>query len=119
MNSERFNNGIKKYEEIFGSSASGIIDQLGDMGKYVAEFSYGDVYSRTGLSLKEREIAAIAMLASRSGVDAMLRIHIKGALHVGVTYQQIEEIIIQTALFSGFATAIQSLQVLQEFKQSD
>lgn len=66
--------------------------------------------------LKEREIAAIAMLAGRSGVEQMLRIHIKGALNVGLTYKQIEEIIIQSALFSGFATAIQSLYILQEFK---
>lgn len=116
MNSERFDAGIKKYNEIFGESSADIVSQLGDLGKYVAEFSYGDVYSRGGLSLKEQEIAAIGMLAGRSGVEPMLRIHIKGALHVGLTYQQIEEVIIQSALFSGFATVIMSLNVLKEFK---
>lgn len=117
MNNDRFNNGLKKYDEIFGASASDNVTQLGDLGKYVAEFSYGDVYSRPGLALREREIAAIAMLASRSGVDAMLRIHIKGGFNVGLTYKEIEEVIIQTSLFSGFATAIQALQILQEFKE--
>ena len=85
-------------------------------GEYVAEFSYGDVYSREGLSLKERQIAAIAMLASKTGVEPMLRIPIKGGLNVGLSYRQIEEIIIQSALFSGFASAILALSVLQEFR---
>jgi 4-carboxymuconolactone decarboxylase len=113
----RFNKGIEKYEEIFGPGSSKGVKQLGELGRYVAEFSYGDVYSRSGLSLRDREIAAIAMLASRTGVNDMLRIHIKGAMNVGLTYQEIEEIIIQSALFSGFASAIQSLVVLKEFEK--
>ena len=38
-------------------------------------------------------------------------------LILGLTYQEIEEIIIQSALFSGFASAIQSLVLLKEFEK--
>lgn len=116
MGNNRLEAGLKKYDEIFGQSASEVVNDLGELGRYVAEFSYGDVYSRPGLTVKEREIAAIGMLAGRSGVEDMLKIHIKGAFNVGLTYGQIEEIIIQSALFSGFASAILSLKVLQKFK---
>ena len=114
---EKFEKGMKRYEEIFGAGTSKGVHELGDLGKYVANFSYGEVYCRPELSIRDRQIAAIANLAGRDGVGDMLRIHIKGGLQNGLTYKEIEEIIIQTALFSGFASAIQALNILKEFRK--
>jgi 4-carboxymuconolactone decarboxylase len=54
------------------------------------------------------------MLSSRSGVEPQLKVHIKAGLNVGLTREEIEEIIIQTVPYSGFPTAINALNVLKE-----
>ncbi|MBF8982283.1 carboxymuconolactone decarboxylase family protein [Lutibacter sp. B2] len=119
MNNERFEKGLKKLNEVDGNAGEEVVAPLGDLGKYIVEFAFGDIYSRDGLSLREREIATIAMLASRSGVEPQLRVHIGAGLNVGLTYEEIEEIIIQTVPYSGFPTAINALNILKELKKED
>lgn len=114
MISERFEKGSKKLAEVDGQVGEEVVAPLGDLGKYIVEFAFGDIYSREGLSLREREIATIAMLASRSGVEPQLKVHIKAGMNVGLTPEEIEEIIIQTVPYSGFPTAINALNALKE-----
>ncbi|GKX65890.1 carboxymuconolactone decarboxylase family protein [Inconstantimicrobium mannanitabidum] len=114
MISERFEKGSKKLAEVDGQVGEEVVAPLGDLGKYIVEFAFGDIYSRDGLSLRDREIATIAMLASRSGVEPQLKVHIKAGMNVGLTTEEIEEIIIQTVPYSGFPTAINALNALKE-----
>jgi 4-carboxymuconolactone decarboxylase len=114
MNNERLERGLKKLSEVDGKVGEDVVAPLGDLGKYIVEFAFGDIYSREGLSLREREIATIAMLASRSGVEPQLKVHIQAGLNVGLTHEEIEEIIIQTVPYSGFPTAINALNILKE-----
>lgn len=113
MKNERFERGLEKLKEVDGQVGEEVVAPLGDLGKYIVEFAFGDIYSREGLSLREREIATIAMLSGRSGVETQLKVHIKAGLNVGLTHEEIEEIIIQTVPYSGFPTAINALNVLK------
>jgi len=114
LSNERFEKGSRKLSEVDGQVGEDVVAPLGDLGKYIVEFAFGDIYSREGLSLRDREIATIAMLASRSGVEPQLKVHINAGLNVGLTYEEIEEIIIQTVPYSGFPTAINALNILKE-----
>jgi 4-carboxymuconolactone decarboxylase len=80
----------------------------------MVEFPYGDIYSRDGLAIRDREIATIAMLTALGGREPQLRVHIASALNVGLTADELEEIIIQTIIFAGFPTAINALNLLHE-----
>jgi 4-carboxymuconolactone decarboxylase len=70
---------------------------LGDLGRYNVEFAFGDIYSRDGLGVREREMATVAMLTVLDR-GPELRVHIGAALNVGVTSREIEELIIQTVI---------------------
>jgi 4-carboxymuconolactone decarboxylase len=89
------------------------VTPLGDLGRYIVEFAFGDIYSRDGLSLREREMATVVMLTVLDR-GPELRVHIGAALNVGVTSREIEELIIQTVPYAGFPTAIHALKTLQE-----
>lgn len=117
MNNKRYELGMKKLAEVDGQAGKEVVESLGDLGRYIVEFAFGDIYSRKELNLREREIATIAILASKSGVEPQLKVHISAGLNVGLTYEEIEEIIIHTVPYSGFPTAINSLNVLKEFKK--
>jgi 4-carboxymuconolactone decarboxylase len=62
------------------------------------------------------EISTISMLASRSGIDGQLKFHMMAGLNVGLTREEIEEIIIHTVPYSGFPTAINALNTLKSIE---
>jgi 4-carboxymuconolactone decarboxylase len=87
---------------------------LGDLGRYAIEFAYGDVYSREGLSLHDRMLVTVAVLIVLGGREEELRLHLDSAMNVGLSPEEIEEIIIQTVPYAGFPTAINALQALRQ-----
>ena len=115
-NSDRFERGLKNLQAIDGDKGVDITDSLGDLGKYIVEFAFGDIYDRKGLSFREREIATIAMLACLGGREPQLDVHIHAGLNVGLTEQEIEEVIIQTVPYAGFPSAINAMNVFKNIK---
>ncbi len=91
-----------------------MVASLGDLGRYIVEFAFGDIYNREGLGLREREIATVALLTALGGREPQLRVHVQAALNVGLTAPEVEEIILQTVPYAGFPTAINALRVLRE-----
>ena len=105
--------GLAKLAEL-GGEGGGEIALLGDLGRYIVEYGFGDIYSREGLSLRDRELAAVAMLTAMGGREAQVRFHLGAALNVGLTAAELEEVIIHTAPFAGFPTAINALRILKQ-----
>lgn len=110
----RYERGLVKLAEVDGRAGEEVVAPLGDLGRYIVEFAFGDIYSREGLGLREREIATVALLTALGGREPQLRVHVQAALNVGLTAQEIEEIILQTVPYAGFPTAINALRVLRE-----
>ncbi len=108
----RYERGLKKMTEIYGVPVEEFIAPLGDLGRYMVEFPYGDIYSRGGLAARDREIATIAMLTALGGREPQLRVHMNSALNVGLTADELYELILHTLIFAGFPTAINALSVL-------
>ncbi|MEA2210869.1 MAG: 4-carboxymuconolactone decarboxylase [Solirubrobacteraceae bacterium] len=109
--SDRYERGLKKMSEVYGVDGGEVVEPLHDLGRYMVEFPYGDIYSRDGLALRDREIATTAMLTAL-GREPQLRVHFVAALNVGLTVDELEEIIIHTVIFAGFPTAINAMNLL-------
>ena len=110
--SDRYERGLKKMSEVYGVDGGEVVAPLRDLGRYMVEFPYGDIYSRPGLALRDREIATTAMLTALGGREPQLRVHFAAALNVGLTPDELEEIIIHTVVFAGFPTAINAMNLL-------
>ena len=65
--SDRYERGLKKMSEVYGVDGGEVVEPLRDLGRYMVEFPYGDIYSRDGLALRDREIATTAMLTAWAG----------------------------------------------------
>ncbi|MEJ2060360.1 MAG: carboxymuconolactone decarboxylase family protein [Gammaproteobacteria bacterium] len=113
MESDRYQRGWEMLKEIDGEAGEKVIEALKDiapdLGRYVIEFPFGDVYSRGVLSLKEREIATVSALAALGNARPQLKVHIHGALNVGCTRQEIVEIMIQMAVYAGFPASLNGM----------
>lgn len=116
--SARFETGSRLLEEIDGSAGSAVVDALADiapdLGRFVIEYSFGDVYARPGLSLPERELVTVAACIALGTCVPQLRLHMQGFLNVGGTADELVEIIIQMAVYAGFPSALNGLGQLRE-----
>lgn len=110
----RFERGLDKLDEVDGKAGAKVVDSLGDLGRYIVEFAFGDIYSREGLSLRDRELATVAALTAMGGREPQLEVHIGAALNIGLTGNEIEEAILQTVPYAGFPTAINAMNVFKK-----
>jgi len=114
----RFEKGYKKLSEIDGEAGEVVVKNLKDispdLGKYIIEYCFGDVYSREVLDLKSKEIAVVAALTALGNAEPQLKVHINGALNVGCSINEIKEIILQMSAYSGFPSSINGMNALKE-----
>ncbi len=110
---DRYAIGLNKLNEIDGRDGEAVVEGLKqispDFARYLIEFPFGDIYARPGLDLRQREIATIAALTALGFAGPQLEVHVAAGLNVGLTEQEIIEIIIQMAVYAGFPAAINGL----------
>lgn len=97
--------------ERVAASLSGIAP---DFARYLLEFPFGDIYARPGLALRDREIATIAALTAMGTATPQLKVHIEAGLKVGLSGDEIVEIVMQMAVYAGFPAALNGLQAAKE-----
>lgn len=115
---DRFQKGWKKFEEIHGPIAKATRESLKDvspeLSRFVTEFAFGEIYTRPGLDLKTRQMLTVASLVTLGNAPLQLKSHIKGALNVGCTQQEIVEVILQMAVYAGFPAAMNAMYAAKE-----
>ncbi|HIQ42031.1 MAG TPA: carboxymuconolactone decarboxylase family protein [Pseudomonas oleovorans] len=117
-NESRYQRGLDKLKEIDGEAGERVVESLvgiaPDFARYLVEFPFGDIYSRPGLDLKSREIAVVAALTALGNAAPQLKVHVHGALNVGVSRTEIVETMMQMAVYAGFPAALNGLAVARE-----
>ncbi|MBR0974820.1 MULTISPECIES: carboxymuconolactone decarboxylase family protein [Bradyrhizobium] len=114
----RFDRGQRALSRIDGSAGEKVVASLADIApdfaRYVIEFPFGDIYSRPGLGLRDREIATIAALTALGNAAPQLKVHIEAGLNVGLSRDEIVEIVMQMAVYAGFPAAVNGLFAAKE-----
>ncbi len=72
-----------------------------ELVEIVLGFAFADVLSRPDLDLASREMCTVAALTAMGTASGQLEFHIRAAINVGVTKEQIIEIILQMAVYAG------------------
>jgi 4-carboxymuconolactone decarboxylase len=117
--SERRRRGIGRLAELADEpGGEEFLANLGDLGDLTVDFVFGDVHSRGGLPIRERELVIVAVLSALGGLDPQVRAHIRAARAIGVSDRELEETIIQISPYAGFPRAINAMKVLREEQRS-
>ena len=118
MDNERYQRGWAKLKEVDGLAGEHVIASLRDIApdfaRLLIEFPFGDIYSRTGLDLKTRELIVVAALTAMGNAAPQLKVHLHGARNVGCSEQEIAEAIMQMAVYAGFPAALNGLFAAKE-----
>ena len=112
--SDRYRRGLDVAEQLAADKLthfvkSGVAEVAPDFARMVIEFAFGDIYSRDALDLRSRELIAIAALAVSGNARPQLRVHVESAASAGITKPEIVEVLMQTALYAGFPSALNAL----------
>jgi 4-carboxymuconolactone decarboxylase len=84
-----------------------------DLANDFSKFITGNLYSRTVLTLPERQMAACAMLAALRATNE-LRLHVNAALNVGCDPRKLAEVFFQVATYAGMPAVNEALTVYKE-----
>nr|WP_171035036.1 carboxymuconolactone decarboxylase family protein [Lentilactobacillus parafarraginis] len=119
---DRLANGKKVLQEVDGAAAVNVMESLKDIapdiGKYILEFAFSDIYSRSGLDLKQREMITITSLLTQGDTAGQLKVHINGSLNVGLTKTEIVETFIHCIPYVGFPKVLNAITVAKQvFKE--
>ncbi len=110
MNSQRYEQGLQKLNEVDGQHGMELVrmltEKVPDLAQYLVEYPFGDIYSRPGLSLRDRELATVAALTALGHAQPQLEVHVRAALNVGLSKEEIMEVILQQSVYAGFPAAL-------------
>ena len=81
-----------------------------DFYAWVAETAFGKIWSREALPIRDRSLITVAMLAAM-GKSAELRGHLAGARNLGISQEELVEVLMQVAIYAGVPAANEALTV--------
>jgi len=122
--SERFDQGLSVRREVLGAEyvdkALAQADEFsGPLQELVTEYCWGAVWTRPGLSRRDRSLLNLAMLTALNRPHEV-KIHLKGALRNGCTREEIREALLQAAIYCGVPAAVDSFRLAREvFAEED
>ena len=118
MSKEVFDRGLAIRKDVLGKefvekSFASADDFNMPMQELTTEYCWGAIWGRDGLPRTTRSMLNIAML-SALGRNHELGMHVKGALVNGVTKKEIQEILLQVAVYCGIPAGVESFRVARE-----
>ena len=84
-----------------------------DFQDFITRVAWGDVWSRPGLDRRSRSVAVITSLIAH-GHHEELAMHLRAGIRNGLTVDEIREIILQSAIYSGVPAANTAFRIAQE-----
>mgnify|MGYP000067742533 CR=1 FL=1 len=117
--SEEYNPaGMKVRREVLGDeyvdrAIGNVTDFTRDFQHLVSDFCWGGVWTREGLSRRERSITNLGLLAGLGRFEE-LKLHVRGALNNGMTPDEIKEVLLQAAVYCGIPAGIEAFRAASE-----
>jgi len=79
----------------------------------ITRYAWGEVWNRPGLSKETRSLLTLAMLAALNRGDEF-RMHVKAALSIGVSRDEIQEVLLQAAVYCGVPAANSAFHIAED-----
>ncbi|TPW74816.1 4-carboxymuconolactone decarboxylase [Schumannella soli] len=109
--------GLQLRREVLGHahverSLGQVTDFSRPIQELVTEYCWGAVWTREGLPRQTRSLINLAMLTALNRTHE-LGVHVRGAINNGVSVQEIQEVLMQTAIYVGVPAALESFRVAE------
>lgn len=118
---ERFERGLRTRREVLGDahverSMTAATEFSRPVQEMVVEVCWGDVWTRPGLDRKTRSLLNLVMLTALNRMHEFA-VHVRGAVNNGCTEGEIQEALLQAAVYCGAPAALESFRVAERVLQ--
>ncbi|WP_078911380.1 carboxymuconolactone decarboxylase family protein [Streptomyces sp. NRRL WC-3742] len=116
--------GYASLAEYAGPAAAGTLGGLEAIAPgfpdWIVTALFGGTYQRPGLTPRDRQVANLAALTALGGVEPQLADHVRNSLRIGLSREEITEVIVHLAPYVGVPKALAGLRVATAtFTQAD
>ena len=123
MTDELFEKGLEVRKAVVGKeyverSLAQADDFMMAFQELVTTFCWGHVWTRDGLSRRDRSLMNLAMLAAL-GKTEELKLHTKGAINNGLTNEEIREALLQAAVYAGVPAGLSAFKAAHEVLKAE
>ena len=116
--SDRFKTGMAVRRSVLGDdhvdraeAAKTSFDE--DFQQFITEGAWGSVWSRPGLTKRERSLVTIALLAAL-GHDDEVAMHVRATSNTGATEDDLKEILLHVAVYAGVPAANNAIKIVKQ-----
>jgi len=115
---ERHEKGTKIRREVLGNdhvdrATHSAADFTAPFQDLITRYAWGEVWSRPGLSRHTRSLLTLAMTIALNREDEF-RLHLRAALNNGVTREEIQEVLLHSAIYCGVPAANHAFKIAAE-----
>lgn len=116
--STTYEEGLAVRKEVLGvAHVERSLGQVSEFGRplqeLVTEYCWGALWTREGLDRRSRSLINLGILTALNRMHE-LGVHVRGAINNGVTEQEIQEVLMQTAIYVGVPAALESCRVAEK-----
>jgi 4-carboxymuconolactone decarboxylase len=116
-----FEKGLKIRREVLGAEyVDNALKTADDFNRPLQElvttYCWGEIWGRPGLDRKTRSMLNLAMISALNRPHE-IKAHVKGAIHNGLTKNDIQEVFLQVAIYVGVPAAVDSFRLAREVFQ--
>lgn len=115
--SERYEKGLAVQFPLYGNEIkekyADLPDGIGEaLPRFLTEVCFGDFYTRDVLSVRERELLMLAVLAAL-GADTQIKAHVAGNLKAGNSREMLYAAMVQCLPYIGFPAAFNAINIIE------
>ena len=112
MSEERRTAGLEILNRLFGGEPAAS-EVSREMMRLSTAHLFGEVWTRPGLSLRDRELVTVSVIAAL-GRERQLRLHLRGALNAGLGRDELIEAFMHLAYYAGYPAGFTALAIAKE-----
>lgn len=118
MSKERYDIGLKVRKEVLGDeyvdrALASVDDFNRDFQSFVTEYCWGGTWGRGVLDKKQRSILNLGMLSALNRPHEF-KMHMRGALTNGLSLDEIQEVLLQIAVYCGIPAGVEAFRLARE-----
>jgi alkylhydroperoxidase/carboxymuconolactone decarboxylase family protein YurZ len=103
--------GLEVYRKMGWGENAGVKELDDDLWAFTTDVLFGEIWSRPGLSLRERELVTLATLMAAKADGIAL--HMRHAHNLGITFDEMKEVILQCTIYLGMPKALFAMRKLK------
>ena len=123
MTDERYEQGMRVRREVHGdehvdAASERVTDLTREFQELLTRYAWGEVWTRPGLDRRTRSLLTLTALVAL-GKERELELHLRSARRIGVSWDDIKETLLQSAIYCGIPAANSAFAVAQAVQDAE